>query len=192
MKHVLPSLPWPIDALSPKISPETMDYHYGKHHRAYVVKLNDLIKGTQFAEMPLEEILKKSNGPIFNCAAQHWNHSFFWNCLSPKGGGKPTGTITRLIENRWDSFDKFKEEFTTQAKGNFGSGWTWLVRNKKGDLAILNTSNAGTPLIDGLQPILTLDVWEHAYYIDYRNSRSNYIESFWSLVNWNYANQNLG
>ncbi|MEZ4872148.1 MAG: Fe-Mn family superoxide dismutase [Bdellovibrionales bacterium] len=191
MEHTLPKLPWAKDALAPNISAETIDYHYGKHHAAYVTKLNDGIKGTEFEDMPLEDIIKKSSGGIFNNAAQVFNHTFYWNCLSPNGGGAPTGAVADAIAAKWGSFDKFKEEFSTKAAGNFGSGWTWLVKKSNGDLDIVNTDDAGCPLTDGLTPVLTLDVWEHAYYIDYRNARPKYIEAFWNLVNWDYANENL-
>ena len=191
MKHQLPDLPYSSNALEPHVSAETLSFHHGRHHRAYVDKLNDLIAGTEYEEMPLEEIIRKSSGGIFNNAAQHWNHSFYWNSLSPDGGGAPTGRIADAIEARWDSFDKFKEELTQLAATNFGSGWTWLVKNEQGDLEIVNTSNAGNPLTDGKTPILTIDVWEHAYYIDYRNARPKYIEAYWNLVNWEFANKKL-
>lgn len=191
MEHRLPELPWPKDALSPHISPETIDYHYGKHHQTYVDKLNVGIKGTEFAEMSLEDIIKKSSGGIFNNAAQVWNHTFYWNCLAPNGGGAPTGAIKDAIEKKWGSFDKFKEEFSNQAANNFGSGWTWLVKNNSGEISIHNTSNAGTPMTEGLTALLTIDVWEHAYYVDYRNARPKYIDIFWNLVNWDFVNKNL-
>lgn len=191
MEHTLPSLPYPKDALQPHISKETFEYHYGKHHQAYVNKLNTLIKGTKFENMQLEEIIKSSEGPIFNNAAQHWNHSFFWNCMAPKAGGYPGSRIGEMITKRWENFDKFKETFSKSAVDNFGSGWTWLVQNPKGDLEIMNTSNADTPLVHGLTALLTLDVWEHAYYIDYRNARPDFVTAFWNLVNWDFANKNL-
>lgn len=191
MEHKLPELPWPKDALMPHISPETIEYHYGKHHQAYVDKLNAGIKGTEFENLSLEEIIKKSTGGLFNNAAQTYNHTFYWHCLAPKAGGAPTGAIADAINAKWGSFDKFKEEFSNMGAGNFGSGWTWLVKNQKGDLEIVNTDDAGCPLTAGQKPILTLDVWEHAYYIDYRNARPKYIEHFWSLVNWDFANKNL-
>ena len=189
-KHELPSLPWPKDALSPHLSAETIDYHYGKHHAAYVTKLNDGIKGTEFETMPLKDIIKKSSGGIFNNAAQIWNHTFYWNCLSPKGGGDPHGPVAQAINKTWGSFDSFKEKFSASAATNFGSGWTWLVL-KGEELALANTDDAETPVRDGIRCILTIDVWEHAYYIDYRNARPKYIEAFWNLVNWDFANKNL-
>lgn len=187
----LPDLPWPKEALQPHISAETIEFHYGKHHSAYVAKLNTAIEGTEFANMSLEDIIKKSQGGMFNNAAQVWNHTFYWNCLSPKGGSTPTGAIADGINENFGSFEKFKEEFSNQAAANFGSGWTWLVKNSTGKLEIVNTSNAGCPLTDGLTPVLTIDVWEHAYYVDYRNARPKYIEAFWELVNWDFANDNL-
>ena len=191
MKHELPDLPFAADALEPHISAETLAFHHGKHHRAYVTKLNELIAGTEHEELPLEEIIGRASGGIFNNAAQTWNHSFYWNCLSPTGGGAPTGKIAEAIDARWGAFDKFKDELTQSAATNFGSGWTWLVKNEQQKLEIVNTSNAGTPLTDNKTPILTIDVWEHAYYIDYRNARPQYIEAYWNLVNWEFANQNL-
>jgi Fe-Mn family superoxide dismutase len=191
MQHQLPDLPYAADALQPHISAETLDFHHGKHHRAYVTKLNELIAGTEYEDLPLEGVIGRASGATFNNAAQTWNHSFYWNCLSPTGGGAPTGKIAKAIDARWGSFGKFKEELTQSAATNFGSGWTWLVKNEQGALEILNTSNAGNPLADGKTPILTIDVWEHAYYIDYRNARPKYIEAYWQLVNWEFANQNL-
>lgn len=191
MEHRLPELPYAKDALQPHISAETLEYHYGKHHSAYVTKLNELIKGTKFENMSLEEIIKNSEGGIFNNAAQVWNHTFFWNCMAPKAGGYPGGKIGDLIKNQWGNFDKFKEDFSKSAIGNFGSGWTWLVQNQKGGLEIMNTSNADTPMKHDLKALMTLDVWEHAYYIDYRNSRPNFVNAFWNLVNWDFVNKNL-
>lgn len=192
MAFSLPELPWSNDALAPHISPETIEYHYGKHHNAYVTKLNAAIEGTEYAEMSLEDIIKKADGGLFNNAAQVYNHTFYWNCLAPNGGGAPSGAIADAINGKWGSFDKFKEEFTAAAGGNFGSGWTWLVKNGSGELEIVNTDDAGCPLTAGQTPVLTLDVWEHAYYIDYRNARPKYIETFFSsLVNWEFANSNL-
>jgi len=191
MRHQLPDLPYEADALEPHISAETLSFHHGKHHRTYVDKLNDLIAGTEYEKLPLEEIVTNSSGGIFNNAAQTWNHSFYWNCLSPTGGGLPTGKIAEAIEAKWGSFDKFKDELTQSAVTNFGSGWTWLVRNEQGELEIGNTSNAGNPLTHNKTPILTIDVWEHAYYVDYRNARPQYIEAYWNLVNWEFANRNL-
>lgn len=193
MAFELPSLPYPKNALAPHMSEETLEYHYGKHHQTYVTKLNGLLPGTEFEGKTLEEIVKTSSGGVFNNAAQVWNHTFFWNCLSPKGGGEPTGAVADAISTAFGSFEKFKEEFNTSAANNFGSGWTWLVKKSDGSVAIVNTSNAGTPLTDaGVTPLLTVDVWEHAYYIDYRNSRPNYLEGFWSLVNWDFVEQNHG
>jgi len=191
MEHKLPELPYSKDALGPHISAETLEYHYGKHHNAYVTKLNAQITGTQFAEMSLEDIVKKSDGGIFNNAAQVWNHSFYWNCLSPSGGGEASGALASAINDKWGSFAKFKEEFTTASATNFGSGWTWLVKNTDGSLEILKTSNADTPLRGEQKALLTIDVWEHAYYVDYRNARPKYIEAFWNLVNWDFANKNF-
>lgn len=191
MEHKLPELPYSKDALAPHISAETLEFHYGKHHAGYVTKLNAGIKGTEFESMSLEDIVKKANGGIFNNAAQIWNHTFYWNSLKPNGGGAPTGAVADAINTKWGSFDKFKEEFTNSAATNFGSGWTWLVKNSNGDLEIVNTDDAGCPLTAGQTPVLTLDVWEHAYYIDYRNARPKYIENFWDIVNWDFANKNL-
>lgn len=190
MEHTLPPLPYAKDALQPHMSAETLEYHYGKHHQAYVTNLNNLIKGTEFENLPLEEIIKKSSGGIFNNSAQVWNHTFFWNCMAPNAGGAPTGAVADLINAKWGSFDKFKEEFQKSAVGNFGSGWTWLVQ-KDGGVDIVNTSNAGTPLTSTDKPLLTCDVWEHAYYIDYRNARPKFVEGFWNLVNWEFVNKNL-
>ncbi|WP_313174643.1 Fe-Mn family superoxide dismutase [Massilia sp.] len=192
MEHTLPPLPYAKDALQPHISAETLEYHYGKHHATYVTNLNNLIKGTEFENMSLEEIVKKSSGGIFNNAAQVWNHTFFWNCMSPNGGGAPTGKVADAINAKWGSFDKFKEEFTKSAVGNFGSGWTWLVQKADGGVDIVNTSNAHTPLASDDKALLTCDVWEHAYYIDYRNARAKFVESWWNLVNWEFVNANLG
>ena len=191
MEHKLPELPYAKDALQPHISAETLEYHHGKHHNAYVTNLNNLIKGTKYENMSLEEIITSSEAGIFNNSAQVWNHTFFWNCLSPKGGGAPTGKVGEMINKKWGSFDKFKEEFTKAATTNFGSGWTWLIQNKQGDVEIFNTGNANTPMTSGHKALLTLDVWEHAYYIDYRNSRPNFINAFWNLVNWDFVNQNI-
>ena len=193
MEHQLPALPYAMDALQPHISKETLEFHYGKHHQTYVTNLNNLIKGSEFENASLEEIVKKSSGGVFNNAAQVWNHTFYWNCLSPNGGGAPAGKLADAINAKWGSADKFKEEFTKSCVGNFGSGWTWLVKKADGSLDIVNTSNAGTPLTDaGVTPLLTVDLWEHAYYIDYRNLRPKYMEAFWALVNWDFVNKNLG
>lgn len=190
MEHFLPKLPFPKNALEPYMSVETVDFHYEQHHQAYVDKLNKLIKGTKFEYMPLEEVILTSSGTIFNNAAQTWNHYFFWNCLAPNAGGPASGKIGKSIEAKWGSFDKFKEEFSKQAVENFGSGWTWLVMNKQNQLEIYNTSNAQTPKNQGFKALLTLDIWEHAYYIDYRNERPKFIEAFWNLVNWDFVNKN--
>ena len=192
MTHKLPELTYAKDALQPHISQETLEFHYGKHHNAYVTNLNNLIPGTEFEDMPLEDIIKKAPaGGIFNNAAQVWNHSFYWNCLNPNGGGKPTGKLLDAIEKSFGSFDDFKDKFTKSAVTNFGSGWTWLVQNSDGSLELLNTSNAGTALTSGKTPLLTCDVWEHAYYVDYRNARPQYVDAFWNLVNWDFVEGNL-
>jgi Fe-Mn family superoxide dismutase len=188
----LPALPYAKDALVPHISAETLEYHYGKHHQGYVDKLNKLLADGDAQNMELEEIIRSSEGALFNNAAQVWNHTFYWNCLSPNGGGEATGAAGAQIESSFGSFDKFKQAFTESATGNFGSGWTWLVSDLDGGLRVLNTTNAENPLVDpGLTPLLTVDVWEHAYYIDYRNSRPNYMDAFWALVNWEFVNQNI-
>jgi Fe-Mn family superoxide dismutase len=191
MEHILPPLPYELDALQPHISKETLEYHYGKHHQTYVTNLNKLIKDTEFASASLEDIIKKSSGGIFNNAAQVWNHTFYWSSLKPNGGGAPSGDLAEAINAKWSSFDKFQEEFTKSSVGNFGSGWTWLVKKADGSLDIVNTSNAATPLTGADTPLLTCDVWEHAYYIDYRNARPKYLEAFWSLVNWDFAATNF-
>ncbi len=191
MAFELPALPYAKDALAPHISAETLDYHHGKHHKAYVDKLNTLVPGTEFEGKSLEEVIKSSTGPVFNNAAQIWNHTFYWNCLSPNGGGAPMGAVADAITKAFGSFDKFKEDFTNSAINNFASSWTWLVKKADGSVAIVNTSNAATPLTDAsVTPILTIDLWEHAYYIDFRNSSPNYIGAFWSLVNWEFVNAN--
>jgi Fe-Mn family superoxide dismutase len=183
----LPALPWARDALAPNISAETIDYHYGKHHQTYVTNLNNLIKGTEFENLDLVAIVKKSQGGMFNNAAQVWNHTFYWNSLSPKGGGDPSGKLADAIKKAFGGFDKFKEEFSKIAVGTFGSGWAWLVQRADGGLAIVSTSNAATPITGTDRPLLTCDVWEHAYYIDYRNARPKYVEAFWNLANWDFA-----
>jgi Fe-Mn family superoxide dismutase len=188
----LPDLPYARDALGPFLSEETLEFHHGKHHATYVKKLNDLIEGTEYAKMELEDIIKKAEGGVFNNAAQTFNHTFFWNCMTPNGGGKPSGAIADAIEKSFGSFDKFKEEFSSQAASLFGSGWLWLVKDKGGKLKLVQKSNAGTPLTDGETPVLTLDVWEHAYYIDYRNARPKFIEGYWDVINWDFANKQLG
>ncbi|MCB1159588.1 MAG: superoxide dismutase [Fe] [Leptospiraceae bacterium] len=191
MEHKLPELPYAMDALAPHISKETLEFHYGKHHQAYVTNLNKLIPGTEFENLSLEDIVKKSSGGIFNNAAQVWNHTFYWNCLSPKGGGEPGDKLVEAINKDFGSFANFKEKFSTTAATTFGSGWAWLVKNPNGSLEIISTSNAGCPLTEGKTPLLTCDVWEHAYYIDYRNARPKYIEIFWNLVNWSFVEKNL-
>jgi Fe-Mn family superoxide dismutase len=193
MEHKLPPLPYPMDALAPHISKETFEYHYGKHHQAYVTNLNNLIKGTEFENASLEDIVKKASGGVFNNAAQVWNHTFFWSSMKPGGGGKPSGALAAAIDKKWGSFDAFKEAFSKSAVGNFGSGWTWLVRKPDGSMDIANTSNAGTPITGADKPLLTIDVWEHAYYIDYRNARPKFVETFLaSLANWDFAGKNFG
>ena len=191
MSFELPPLPYAKDALAPHISEETIEYHYGKHHNTYVVNLNGLIKDSEFADMSLEDIIKQSSGPVFNNAAQVWNHTFYWNCLSPNGGGEPSGALADAINAKFGSFDEFKKAYTADCIGNFGSGWTWLVKNAAGELEIVKTSNAGCPLTEGMTPLLTCDVWEHAYYIDYRNARPSYVDAFWNLVNWDFVASNL-
>jgi len=191
MKHELPALPYAQDALAPVISAETLDYHYGKHHNAYVTNLNNLVPGTEFENASLEEIIMKASGGVFNNAAQVWNHTFYWNCLSPNGGGAPSGDLAAAIDAAFGSFDNFKAEFSKAAATNFGSGWTWLVKNADGSLAIASTSNAGCPLTDGVTPLLTVDVWEHAYYVDYRNARPKYLEEIWKLFNWDFVAENF-
>ncbi|WP_198243029.1 superoxide dismutase [Fe] [methane-oxidizing endosymbiont of Gigantopelta aegis] len=190
MTFELPPLPYAKDALAPHISEETLEYHYGKHHQTYVTNLNNLVPGTEFEGKSLEEIIKTSSGGIFNNAAQIWNHTFYWNSLSPNGGGEPTGELANAINRTFGSFEEFKEAFTKCAVTTFGSGWAWLVKNPNGTLELVSTSNAGCPLTEGQTPLLTCDVWEHAYYIDYRNARPKYLEAFWNLVNWDFAAKN--
>jgi len=187
----LPALPYARDALAPHISAETLDYHYGKHHQAYVTNLNNLIKGTENENLDLETIIKKSQGGVFNNAAQIWNHTFYWNSLSPKGGGDPSGKLADAIVKTFGGVAQFKDEFTKTAVGTFGSGWAWLVQRPDGSLGLVSTSNAATPITGSDRPLLTCDVWEHAYYIDYRNARPKYVEAFWSLVNWEFAASQL-
>lgn len=191
MEHQLPQLPYAKDALAPHMSAETFDYHYAKHHQAYVTNLNNLIKGTEFENLDLEAIVKKSSGGVFNNAAQIWNHTFYWNSLSPKGGGEPSGALAAAINAKWGSFAAFKDAFTKSAIGNFGSSWTWLVKKADGSLDIVNTSNAATPITGADKPLVTCDLWEHAYYIDYRNRRPDYLGAFWNLVNWDFAARNF-
>ncbi len=198
MTHKLPELPFSKDALTPHISNETLEYHYSKHHATYVTKLNGLVEGTDLESKTLEELITNPNTlpadkktGIYNNAAQIWNHTFYWNCLAPNAGGPATGKVADMINSTWENFDAFKEAFSTTAVNTFGSGWAWLVKNADGKLEIVSTSNAGNPLTDGKTPLMTCDVWEHAYYVDYRNARPKYIESFWNLVNWDFVNKNL-
>ena len=191
MSFELPKLPYALDALEPHISKETLEYHYGKHHQTYVTNLNNLVKGTDLENKSLEELIKTTEGGIFNNAAQVWNHTFYWNCLAPNAGGAPTGKIAEAINKAFGSFEEFKKQFNDAAAKNFGSGWTWLVKKADGSLAIVNTSNAATPVSGEDKPLLTVDVWEHAYYIDYRNARVKYLEDFWALVNWSFVEANL-
>ena len=193
MSFELPPLPYNRDALVPYISEETLDFHYGKHHQAYVTNLNNLVEGTDNANKSLEEVVRSSEGGLFNNAAQVWNHTFYWNSLAPNAGGAPTGALGDAINAAFGSYDDFKTKFTASAAGNFGSGWTWLVKNAAGELEIVNTSNAGTVITDeSLTPLLTCDVWEHAYYVDYRNARPEYLKNFWEIVNWDFASANFG
>lgn len=187
----LPPLPYARDALEPHISAETIDFHYGKHHQTYVTNLNNQIKGTELEDASLETIVRKSQGGMFNNAAQVWNHNFYWLCLSPNGGGAPSGKLAEAIDKAFGSFDAFKEEFTKLSIGTFGSGWGWLVQRPDGALGLVSTSNAGTPITGDDTPLLTCDVWEHAYYIDYRNARPKYLEHFWNLVNWEFVASRL-
>jgi len=187
----LPALPYAMDALVPHISQETLEFHYWKHHQTYVTKLNGLIPGTEFEWKDLEDIIKTSTGGVFNNAAQIWNHTFYWNGFAQNAGGKPTGILLEKIEEDFDSFEKFVEDFTNSCINNFGSGWTWLVKTPEGKLEIINTSNAATPLTTENTALLTCDVWEHAYYIDYRNARPNYLSAFWELINWDFVSENL-
>lgn len=191
MAFELPALPYAQDALAPHISAETLEYHHGKHHKTYVDKLNGMVPGTEFEGKTLEEIIKSSSGPVFNNAAQIWNHTFYWNCLSPNGGGAPTGAVADAIIAAFGSFEEFQAQLNDKAVNNFGASWTWLVKNADGSLEIVNTSNAGTPMTEGQTALLTVDLWEHAYYIDYRNARPAYLTAFWNLVNWDFVAQNL-
>lgn len=191
MSFELPTLPYEKNALEPTISAETLEFHHGKHHAAYVNKLNDMVQGTEFESMSLEDIIQKSSGGMFNQAAQIWNHTFYFTGLSPNGGGEPTGALADAINAEFGSFADFKAKFNAAGAGNFGSGWTWLVKNAEGKLEIVNTDDAETPLTNGQTPVITVDVWEHAYYIDYRNSRPDYLAAFWNLVNWDFVNENL-
>jgi len=191
MAFELPQLPYAIDALAPHISQETLEFHYGKHHQTYVTNLNNLVAGTEFEGQSLERVVERSTGGVFNNAAQIWNHTFYWNSLSPNGGGNPTGALANAITEAFGSIDNFKAEFEKCAVTTFGSGWAWLVKNSDGSLALVSSSNAGCPLTDGQTPLLTCDVWEHAYYIDYRNARPQYLKAFWALVNWDFAARNF-
>lgn len=185
MKFELPELPYAADALEPTITKKTIEFHYGKHHQAYVNNLNNLVVGTEFENADLETIIKKADGGIFNNGAQVWNHTFYFTSFSPKGGGEPTGALAQAIDKNFGNFDSFKEAFGKAAASLFGSGWAWLVKDAKGELKIVQTSNAGNPMTQGLTPILTCDVWEHAYYLDYQNKRPDYVASFWKLIDWN-------
>ncbi len=191
MEHTLPALPYAMDALAPHISKETLEFHYGKHHQTYVTNLNNLVKGTEFENMDLESIIKKSSGGLFNNSAQIWNHTFYWNGLKPNGGGKASGALGAAIDAKWGSFEAFQEAFNKMAVGNFGASWTWLVKKADGSLDIVNTSNAATPLTTADKALLTCDLWEHAYYIDYRNRRPDYLKAFWALTNWDFAAKNF-
>ena len=191
MAFSLPPLPYEMNALEPHISSETLEFHYGKHHQTYVNNLNGLVEGTDNASKSLEEIIMSSDGGLFNNAAQVWNHTFYWNCMGPNGGGNPIGSAADAINQAFGSFDNFKDQFSKSAATNFGSGWTWLVKNSSGSVEIQNTSNAGCPMTSGNKAVLTIDVWEHAYYVDKRNARPAYIESWWNLVNWDYVNSQL-
>ncbi len=187
----LPALPYARDALAPHISAETIDFHYGKHHQTYVTNLNNQIKGTEFEALALEDIIRKSSGGMFNNAAQVWNHTFYWTCLKPNGGGEPTGKLADAINAAFGSFQQFKDQFTQTALTTFGSGWAWLVQRADGSLGLVSTSNAATPLTGTDRALLTCDVWEHAYYVDYRNARAKYVEAFWNLVNWDFVSAQM-
>lgn len=191
MAFTLPELPYSKDALVPYISIETIEYHHGKHHQTYVNTLNDLIKNTEFENLSLEDIIQKSSGAIFNNAAQTWNHTFYWNCLSPKSNKQPSDTLLEAINKTFGSFDEFKEKFTKTAIGTFGSGWAWLVKKSDGSLSLASTIGAANPMTSGDKPLLTCDVWEHAYYIDYRNVRAKYVEKFWEIVDWDFVSKNF-
>jgi len=187
MAYELLALPYDKKALEPVISQETIEYHYGKHHQTYVTNLNNLVPGTEFEGKSLEDIIMKSSGGIFNNAAQVWNHTFYWNCLSPKGGGDPSGALADAIKAKFGSVGEFKKQFSQSAATNFGSGWTWLVKKADGSVEIVNTSNAGTPMTEGKTALLTVDIWEHAYYVDYRNVRPKYLEEIWKIINWDFV-----
>lgn len=195
MEHTLPQLPYSLEALAPHLSKETLEFHYGKHHQTYVTNLNNLIRGTAHENQPLETIIKSSSGGIFNNSAQIWNHTFYWHCLAPKdagGGGEPSGALKKAIQSKFGGFEEFKKQFTQTAITTFGSGWAWLVADAAGNLELVSTSNAATPLTTDKKPLLTCDVWEHAYYIDFRNRRPDYVAAFWNLVNWSFVEKNLG
>lgn len=191
MAHQLPELPYPKNALAPYFSEETLNYHYGKHHQAYVTNLNKLVEATDLADKNLGQLIKTTDGAVFNNAAQVFNHTFYWHSLNPKGGGEPSGRFADALIKQFGSIEKFKDEFTQKALGLFGSGWCWLVKNEHGQMEIVQTFNAGCPITVGKEPLLTCDLWEHAYYVDYRNARAKYIEAFWALVNWDFAAQNF-
>ena len=188
----LPELPYAMDALAPHVSKETLEFHYGKHHKSYVETLNKLIAGTEFENQPLEDIVRKSSAKIFNNAAQVWNHTFYWHSMAPSAGGEPDGVLAEALTKKWGTFETFKLEFGKVAADTFGSGWVWLVQNPAGELELKSTSNAQTPLTTADKPLLTCDVWEHAYYIDYRNKRPDYVGAFWNVVNWKFAAENMG
>lgn len=196
MPHELPALPYAKDALAPMMSSETLDFHHGKHHATYVTKLNAAIAGTPFEALSLDELVvraqRENNKAVFNNGAQHFNHSFFWKCLGPGAGGAPTGAVADAINGAFGNFDAFKAAFANEAVNHFASGWAWLVRDAGGALKVISTHDADTPITQGLRPLLTCDVWEHAYYIDHRNSRPNFLEAFWKLVNWDFVSKNLG
>ena len=191
MAYELPALPYGKNALEPVISQETIEFHYGKHHQTYVTNLNNLVPGTELEGQSLEDIIMKSSGGVFNNAAQVWNHTFYWNCLSPNGGGEPSGALADAISAKFGSLDEFKKQFAQSAATNFGSGWTWLVKNADGSIEIFNTSNAGTPMTEGKTALLTVDVWEHAYYVNYRNARPKYLEAIWKIINWDFVAANF-
>jgi len=191
MSFELPVLPYDKSALEPHISAETLEFHHGKHHQSYVTNLNNLVKDTENNGLSLEELILTASGPVFNNAAQVWNHTFYWNCLSPNGGGEPTGALADEINKTFGSFADFKAKFSEVAVKTFGSGWAWLVKNESGDLELRSTLNAKNPMTEGCKPLLTCDVWEHAYYVDYRNARPKYVEAFWNLVNWDFVSKNF-
>jgi len=192
MKHKLPELPYPLDALEPHLSTETLEYHWGKHHRKYVDTLNTLVEDTEFEDADLATVVASAGaGDIFNNAAQAWNHDFYWKCLSPQGGGVPTGELAKAIDSSFGSFAAFREKFTAASQSVFGSGWTWLVDSGSGVVSIETMQNAQTPLMHGEVALLTCDMWEHAYYIDYRNDKAGYLDGFWKLVNWDFVAERL-